>query len=346
MLTKQAFGPNTQTLTTLFKALIRNKIDYGIIAYGVTNLTNLAKIDIVCRGILRMILGAFRSTPVDILYTELGLEPIKRRFKWLMARYLIKLSNQPHNSTYQSANNITKTPQHGPLEAPRTSSQCSRKIPPPWTTTPHTTSYFSMSKTDSKDNQSKARAMITNDLRKIPPTSLIGFTDGSVTPVSASRSFIFPDNGLKGAWHLTPGSSIQTAELHGILKALEAIYHTEPGPPGLHIFTDSQQALLAINSTPRLPQNPVTLEIWSIIQNLKDAGTRTHLNWIPSHIGISGNEQADKLVNDQQHIPPSCNIQNPLTAPELIKSPGHPRLAPSPNQIYQHHTPQAQIWTQ
>lgn len=78
MLTKQKFRPDSQTLTTLFKSLVHSKIDYGIIAYEGTSLINLAKINIVSWGIIRMILGVFKSTPVDILYTKLGMEPVKK----------------------------------------------------------------------------------------------------------------------------------------------------------------------------------------------------------------------------------------------------------------------------
>ena len=47
------------------------KVDYGLIAYGSVAKTNLAKIDAVLRGALRLILGAAKSTPVEHLYAEL-----------------------------------------------------------------------------------------------------------------------------------------------------------------------------------------------------------------------------------------------------------------------------------
>ena len=46
------FGPPVKVLILLFKTLVRSKIDYGLIAYGNANKSNLEKIDIVSRATL------------------------------------------------------------------------------------------------------------------------------------------------------------------------------------------------------------------------------------------------------------------------------------------------------
>lgn len=85
-------SPSIHTLTTLYKTIVRSQIDYGIPAYGGASNSTLSKIDVTTRSILRQILSSTRSTPTEILYSELGLEPTKIRMHWLAARYLIKLS--------------------------------------------------------------------------------------------------------------------------------------------------------------------------------------------------------------------------------------------------------------
>ncbi|KAK4012155.1 hypothetical protein OUZ56_021254 [Daphnia magna] len=57
--------------------------------------------DVATRSILRLILGSIKSTPTEILYSDLGIEPTKIRMSWLAARYVIKLGNKPLNSTYK-----------------------------------------------------------------------------------------------------------------------------------------------------------------------------------------------------------------------------------------------------
>ncbi|XP_045029832.1 uncharacterized protein LOC123472429 [Daphnia magna] len=149
---------------------------------------------------------------------------------------------------------------------------------------------------------------------------MIGYTDGSIKNNVASCAFTFPDINLNETWLLSKGSNIQTAELYGILKALEACNHHYCTPPELHLFTDSQAALLAIDAIPRNVHNhhPVLIKIWNMILGLKGSGTITYITWIPSHVGILGNEMADTLASDSCNIPLSKHINNPLSTYEKI----------------------------
>lgn len=83
----------------LYKSLVRSKIDYGLIAYGNASKSNIKKLDVISRSILRIILGSWCSTPTEILYAETGTEPIASRRSWLTTKYIINLSNKPHNPT-------------------------------------------------------------------------------------------------------------------------------------------------------------------------------------------------------------------------------------------------------
>ncbi|KZS19748.1 Uncharacterized protein APZ42_013727 [Daphnia magna] len=233
-----------------------------------------------------------------------------------MARYLLKLRKNPKNSTYQPAYHhinylIACPPRSIPNISPTISELAAlepnlfkahpyyftqRNIPPPWSISPHKTSYFPMQKKEALENQIKARVQLNHALKRLPHSTII-----------------------EGAWYLTPGSNIQTAEPHGLLKALEACYHLEPGPLQIQIFTDSQSAFMAIDTATKHSHNPVIQEIWNLLHCQKNVGTHTHLTWIPSHIGIPGNEVADRLASDQAGIPLTNKIHNTLTVPELIQ---------------------------
>jgi ribonuclease HI len=77
------------------------------------------------------------------------------------------------------------------------------------------------------------------------------YTDGSVTasPIVTSCVFYIPAPDTSGSWRLTNGSSIFSAEIHGIKQALSTIYNYDHPPPGIHIFSDSSAAIKAIIST-------------------------------------------------------------------------------------------------
>ncbi len=101
LLIHHKYSPNTHTLATLYKTIIRSKVDYDIMAYGGASNSSLSKIDVTTRTILRQILGSTRSTPIEILYSDLGLETTKNLMHWPAARYLIKLSHKPQHAYYQ-----------------------------------------------------------------------------------------------------------------------------------------------------------------------------------------------------------------------------------------------------
>jgi len=106
VLTKHKRGPNFQCLLILFKTLVRSIVDYGLIVYGAASASSIEKIDIALRSIMRLILGAFKSTPAATLYAELGLEPTADRRMWLAAKYVLNLSNKLSNAAYPSARSV------------------------------------------------------------------------------------------------------------------------------------------------------------------------------------------------------------------------------------------------
>jgi hypothetical protein len=107
-------GPSIKTLVLLFKSLVRSKVDYGLLAYGNASKTNIEKLNIVCRAIIRTILGSKQSTPTQILYAETGTEPIADRRSWLTGKYIIKLGHKHQNPTYKSAQAIFSAPVNYP----------------------------------------------------------------------------------------------------------------------------------------------------------------------------------------------------------------------------------------
>jgi ribonuclease HI len=154
----------------------------------------------------------------------------------------------------------------------------------------------------------KAPAGTTDQLNKLLPPWQNGSPCGSVTenPTVTSCAFFIPAPDTSGSWRLTPGSSIFSAELHGIKQALSTIYNYDHPPPGVHIFSDSSQ----------IPKNKCIGEIRNLLGCLKSSGSNVTLYWIPNHTGITGNEKADRLASDEASSPSGNYITNELSPRE------------------------------
>jgi hypothetical protein len=76
-------------------------MDIVAIAYGSASKTNLERVDVVGRAILRNILGVKRSTLVEMLYVETGTESLSWRTKLLTRKYLINLIYKPNTPMHK-----------------------------------------------------------------------------------------------------------------------------------------------------------------------------------------------------------------------------------------------------
>ncbi|KAK4324771.1 hypothetical protein Pmani_004611 [Petrolisthes manimaculis] len=123
------------------------------------------------------------------------------------------------------------------------------------------------------------------------PDSAVYYTDGSVDP----------DSGRTGAAAITRGtelcertsnhcSTLQT-ELVAIQLALEHAHHRQE--PTVMLHTDSRAGLQALQQPHPKDNVGLITTILGILQSIAAQGRQVKLNWIPSHVGVRGNETAD-----------------------------------------------------
>ena len=86
-------------------------------------------------------------------------------------------------------------------------------------------------------------------------------------------------------------SSIFTAELEAIDAALDLISECKDHKKFV-IFSDSKSALESIQN--QISKNPLVIHILDRLQLLKNSSYSIKFCWIPSHVGIRGNEKADQ----------------------------------------------------
>jgi hypothetical protein len=254
IISKSSYAPSLKSLATLFKSLVRSRIDYGLIIYGSASKSNLLKIDVAARAILRLILGSRTSTPTEVIYAETGTEPLSDRRDWLSSNYLVNLNFNTKNPNYRPIRSVFNSTDPWPTRcSPCLLSACARiklngislfrstpgitgqllSPPAPWSPPLLITKWFPIIKNQAKANPIAAASIFNSLLANIGPPDVIAYTDGSVTrtPPSSSCAIFIPSLDLTKSWQLESGSSIFTAELHGIHQALAAIYALDSSPP-------------------------------------------------------------------------------------------------------------------
>lgn len=312
------WGADSKILLTLYKALVRSHFDYSFFCYCIdSKLVN--KLEKIQNINLRLILGAFKSTPINSMQIKCNLCPLNIRFSNLKYNFILRLLSETDNLllskllkynsyhflchnihqilTFKSEYNIhnsTTLPCYGGTYG---SKFCSLNIEIDRTLTDKYAVYNRLDE--------------YRDFKQI-------YTDGSKCNDNVSMAYYVPAYKLGHGLRLPSNASIYTAEAQGIYAALEYIEATNLNFKKWLIISDSMSVLMAL-SNPSYSSGTNY-----IIYNIRQIYSRLWLNqdreirfiWTPSHIDVSGNDLADKLAssivkNPYIHQIPIKNIKLP-----------------------------------
>ena len=95
------WGADRKVLLRLYRSLIRSKLDYGSIVYGSARKSYLKILDSIHNEGLRLVLGAFRTSPINSLYVEANEPSLSYRRQKLSLQYLLKLKSNHFNPTHK-----------------------------------------------------------------------------------------------------------------------------------------------------------------------------------------------------------------------------------------------------
>ena len=87
-------------LLCLYCSLVRSKLDYGCIVYGLARRSIMKQLDPIHHQGLRIALGAFRASPAQSLYIEAHERSLTTRRLQLSLNYVLKLKSLLEKPAY------------------------------------------------------------------------------------------------------------------------------------------------------------------------------------------------------------------------------------------------------
>lgn len=310
-----SFGGSRETLQMLYGAHIRSLVDYSLPLISSAAPYLLKKLDVIHSTGMRLVTGAWRSTPLKALFCEAGTLPPdlhrEERCVKLFTSLRCRDYNHPIHAKYHQDDFLTSIPfekNHNktPLiyRASRVLQFYGIAVPPPTPTPafsclPPWFPLESLLVTDwcgqMEDVEGGKRVAFQYYLEEKYSGYLHLYTDGSfirdVQP-KIGVGLAVPAHGCEQRWKLNHCHSILAAELFGILQALQYVINHRSQKA--IILTDSLTSLHLISKIKTSNCSQLVQTIHRNIWMLKERILVLH--WIPSHAGIPGNETADKLA--------------------------------------------------
>lgn len=129
------------------------------------------------------------------------------------------------------------------------------------------------------------------------------FTDGSkLLNGRVGCAFVIPELKVSKQYRLNDDVSIFTAELFAILMALTYINDLPVNPHQIVICTDSLSSIQALLYGSK-NRSELLYDIQIIAHQIIATGTPVDLQWVPSHVGLGGNEMADAAAKSATGLP-------------------------------------------
>ena len=309
VLSSTDWGADRSVLLHLYRSLIRSKLDYGSVVYGSARKSYLHVLDTIHNQGLRLALGAFRSSPVESLYVEANEPSLHLRREKLSLQYALRLSSNSNNP----AHDCTFNPKHEVLydKKPRIIKpfglrvkpalienkiecthihQNSIPITPPWTLNEPTVN-LELSKLKKSETPPELYKAMLGEIKQNYPHYVHVYTDGSKVGDTVGCAAVSKFHSSK--LRLPDRSSIFTAEVKALDLALNFV--SSLNRTKFLIFSDSLSTLQALKN--RNIEHPLIQRLLEKLNTLLNSKSIIFC-WIPSHIGISGNEEADKAAKD------------------------------------------------
>ena len=300
----QRWGANKQSLVHTYIAMIRSIIDYGASAYFTAHPSRLARLNSIQCQALRISCGAMKSTPLAALQVECGDPPFELRYGGCQLKYAMKVKHTEGHPASVINKAVPTMDKSKTSFAKRTGefiggiqrSIEGPKVTPfqPWRRRRALIDTDLQGKIDKKMDPEVTRRESLEAMAKYQQQTQC-FTDGSAANGRVGAAFCIPQLDIQRNFRLPDDVTIYTAELTAIRELLKFIKLEKLR--NIVVFSDSLSAILSIRSENSNTRPNMISEILLLISDIiLNSDTEVSICWIPSHVGLPGNDTADALA--------------------------------------------------
>ena len=320
------WGADKKSLLRLYDALCRSKLDYGCQIYSSACNSKLNDLNVAHNMGLRICSGAYRTSPIESLYVDTHQLPLDLRREELGLRYQKRIESNTENPSnkilHQQDDSKFKPRSSVPFQirlnqTTNDRSLISQKIlelappiVPPWLIPRAEICEKYITKKDSNDEMLR-KSFLEHDETHEGAFKI--YTDGSKSTEGVGLAVV-TDNSCDVA-KLPNYASIYTAELCAINRALTLVHYSSRRK--FVIYSDSKSALESLNSYNS--SHPLVLKAQEWLFRISCRHKHVSFCWVPAHVGIKGNERADreaKKVCSKRNLDvlevPYCDIKSPI----------------------------------
>lgn len=328
------WGADPKILLLLYKSLVRSHFEYGFYCFAAdTKIVN--SLEVLQNKCLRLITGAFRSTPINAMQVECNVPPLRIRFQYLKERFILKLFSVTNNNLLvnllhsnfslgikpfymlEELHNFIKFIKDANVYQ-------SKNILPCYQGT--FIGKFPEIKIIIKNKKELSTKETVNALLSEWSDHKFVYCDGSKSNKAVSFAIYEPTSNIGVGHKIYKDTSIFTAEAVAILSALTHIKNLNSGHNKWIVVSDSMSVLKNLeNNKLHANTNYIIYLIKELWTELSQSHIKVSFVWVPSHIGVPGNEKADylakKIVDLEELIPHSdMSVSIPHTdAVSLLK---------------------------
>ena len=311
-LTGREWGASCASLKTIYVAMIRSVFDYGSIVYGSAAVSLLKRLDVIQAKALRVCSGAFRSTPVCALQIELNEMPLELRRKQLIGNNWASLQGQSEShptkrvledcwenygkckrvSFGRMGNEIAK--EFG-VRGMKLSPTVEYPVMAPWRMVLPDVDWSLLELKRERRHVDFVRVANQYVLGEYRDFIEI-YSDGAKQPETGMTGFgvVVPSKGIELNKRTSDHLAVYTVEMLGLISALEWVESTQFKK--VVICTDSAAVLASMSSFHSSSRQGLLYEVLELVTRLVIKGCKLKFLWVPAHVGIVGNEKADKMA--------------------------------------------------